>query len=165
MTLNHDDFRVVTGGLNQPAVQALLANHQQRMAEQSPPESRHVLNLNGLKKPEITFWSIWKGVDLVGCVALKHGDHTWGEIKSMKVAPQYTGHGLGKLMLEHVVQQGKARGYRWLKLETGSMAYFEPARQLYRRYGFTECLPFGNYQADSNNVFMSLNLQQLEVSA
>ena len=165
MTLSHSDFRVVTGGLNQPAVQALLANHQQRMAEQSPPESRHVLNLNGLKKPEITFWSLWKGVELAGCVALKQGDLTWGEIKSMKVAPPFTGLGLGKLMLEYVVNQAKDRGYHALKLETGSMAYFEPARQLYRRFGFTECSPFGNYQADSNNVFMSLNLKHFNVQS
>ncbi len=36
--------------------------------------------------------------------------------------------------------------------------YFEPARQLYRKFGFRICPPFGNYIEDANSVFMSMEL-------
>jgi len=35
-----------------------------------------------------------------------------------------------------------ASGYRRLSLETGAMEFFEPARGLYRKFGFEQCGPF-----------------------
>ncbi len=46
-----------------------------------------------------------------------------------------------------------------LSLETGAWPYFAPARGFYQRHGFVECAPFGNYVADPNSVFMTLQLQ------
>jgi len=54
--------------------------------------------------------------------------------------------------------EAKRRGYRRLSLETGSMAAFGPARQLYAACGFTYCEPFGDYVNDPNSVFMTLEL-------
>ena len=54
------------------------------MAEVSPAESRHALNLDELPKPDITFWSVWDGQELAGCGALKQMDAEHGEIKSMR---------------------------------------------------------------------------------
>lgn len=45
-----------------------------------------------------------------------------------------------------------------MSLETGSMAYFAPARALYSRYGFNECPPFEGYEEDLNSVFMTKEL-------
>jgi putative acetyltransferase len=45
-----------------------------------------------------------------------------------------------------------------LSLETGSWEYFRPARSLYRKHGFVECPPFGDYVLDPNSVFMTLDL-------
>ncbi|MFM9879644.1 MAG: hypothetical protein ACKVOO_04445 [Burkholderiaceae bacterium] len=50
------------------------------------------------------------------------------------------------------------RGYQRLSLETGSAAAFAPARQLYSRYGFTECGPFAGYVLDPYSVFMTKEL-------
>ena len=36
--------------------------------------------------------------------------------------------------------------------------YFEPARQLYRKFGFKDCPPFAGYREDPNSVFMTLEL-------
>ena len=47
-----------------------------------------------------------------------------------------------------------------LSLETGSWGYFGPARALYRKHGFVDCAPFGDYVADPNSVFMSLDLRK-----
>lgn len=59
-------------------------------------------------------------------------------------------------MLHHLVGQAVAAGYARLSLETGSMAFFEPARRLYASFGFARCPPFGDYQPDPNSVFMTL---------
>lgn len=49
-------------------------------------------------------------------------------------------------------------GLSRLSLETSSWSYFAPARELYLKHGFRECQPFGDYVADPNSVFMTLNL-------
>jgi hypothetical protein len=54
------------------------------MYELSPPESVHALDLEKLRKPEITFWSAWEGSLLLGCGALKELDRKHGEVKSMR---------------------------------------------------------------------------------
>ena len=125
----------------------------------SPPESVHALDLDSLKKPDVTFWSIWsEDGRLVGCGALKELDETHGEIKSMRTANEFRGKGAGKLMLRHIVDEAKRRGYSRLSLETGSMAAFEPARQLYESHGFKNCGPFADYALDSNSVFMTIKI-------
>lgn len=38
-------------------IAAFLEEHIRDMRAVSPPESKHVLDLDGLRKPEITFWT------------------------------------------------------------------------------------------------------------
>lgn len=145
-------------GITDPAVIDLLKEHLRCMALASPPESIHALNLDGLRKPDVTFWTIWNGDELAGCGALKELDSQQGEIKSMRTAYAYQGKGVAKLMLQHLIGEAKARGYRRLSLETGSAEYFEPARRLYAGFGFEPCRPFGLYKEDPNSAFMTLKL-------
>jgi putative acetyltransferase len=128
------------------------------MALASPPESRHALDLEGLRQPGITFWSIWDGNNLAGCAALKELADQHGEIKSMRTAYEYQRQGVASRLLQHLIEEAKRRGYRRLSLETGSMDYFEPARSLYARFGFSSCAPFGSYREDSNSAFMTKRL-------
>jgi len=134
---------------------ALLEEHLRCMAAASPPESRHALNLDGLRQPGITFWTIWSGSDLAGCGALKELDNQHGEIKSMRTAYAHQRRGVASQMLRHILEEAKRRGYRRLSLETGAMDYFDPARRLYASFGFARCGPFGNYVLDPNSVFMA----------
>ena len=124
----------------------------------SPPESTHALPLEGLRKPEVTFWTAWEHGELLGCGALKELDAGHGEIKSMRTAARHLRKGVAKAMLEYIIAEAERRGYRRLSLETGSMAAFEPARQLYSRAGFTYCEPFAGYIEDPNSVFMTKKL-------
>ena len=153
-------YEIKIDNLSSLQVTSLLTEHQERMADNSPPESRHVLDVEALLQPEITFWSMWDGDELMGCVALKHWNDSLGELKSMKTAPAYIRRGVGQRLLEHVIAVSQERGYQELKLETGSMAYFAPARKLYSKYGFQPCEPFGDYVKDPNNVFMCLSVHQ-----
>jgi putative acetyltransferase len=136
----------------------LLAEHLRCMAEVSPPESRHALSLDKLRQPDITFWSVWEGQELVGCGALKELDTQHGEIKSMRTAKAHLRKGVATRVLEHLLSEARRRGYSRLSLETGSMKYFEPAHRLYRKFGFRLCPPFDGYVEDPNSVFMTKEL-------
>ncbi len=148
MNIKRDDLRG-------PEVAALLTEHLADMAAASPPESCHALNLDGLRQPEVTFWSVWEGPELLGCGALKELDAGHAEIKSMRTAQTHRIKGVGTLMLQHLLTEAGRRGYRRLSLETGSMAFFEPAHRLYRRFGFETCEPFASYVEDPNSLFMT----------
>ena len=141
-----------------PQVRALLEAHLALMQRISPPGSGHALDLDGLTKPEITFWTACSGADPVGCVALKALTPTHGEIKSMHVAAPYRRAGVARMLVEHIVSVAGSRGYRRLSLETGSYPEFQPARSLYARHGFVETGPFEGYVADPHSTFMSLAL-------
>ncbi|MFC7392628.1 GNAT family N-acetyltransferase [Scopulibacillus cellulosilyticus] len=139
-------------------VAELLREHIQSMRLHSPPESKHALDLEALRKPEITFWSAWEGAELAGCGALKELDRRHGEIKSMKTASSHLRKGVAKRLLQHIIEEARRRCYRRLSLETGSMDAFEPARRLYSNFGFQYCSPFSDYIEDPNSVFMTKEL-------
>ncbi|MFZ5843000.1 MAG: GNAT family N-acetyltransferase [Pseudomonadota bacterium] len=147
-----------TDTLQHPDVIALLQEHLRCMREVSPPESCHALDLSGLRQTDVTFWSVWDGDVLAGCGALKALSHEHGEIKSMRTAYSHQRQGVATQMLRQIIAEANRRGYRRLSLETGSMAYFEPARKLYAAFGFTFCAPFAAYVEDPNSVFMTKTL-------
>ncbi len=143
------------GGLDDPQVIALLRLHAEGMLANSPPGSCHFLDLSGLKVPEVTFWSGGDGDALVVIGALKALSGTEGEIKSMRTAPAALRRGAGAAMLAHIVAEAQARGYARLSLETGSAPAFDAAIALYRRFGFAECGPFGDYRPDPFSRFLT----------
>lgn len=151
-------FEIKLDDLSSPAITDLLAEHLHDMYEQSPPGSVHALDLDDLKKPEITFWAVWDGENRVGCGALKELDAEHGEIKSMRTANAYRGKGAGKLMVRHIIDEARKRNYKRLSLETGSMTFFDPARRLYESFGFEYCGPFDHYILDPNSDFMTMEL-------
>ncbi len=141
--------------LSGPEIRALLEEHVRNMLELSPRESMHALDLEGLRKPDITFWTVWSGNDLWGCGALKELTPTHGEIKSMRTSPPHRRKGVARTMLAHIIDEARSRGYERLSLETGSQTAFEPAQRLYRSFGFGYCAPFAGYVVDPNSVFMT----------
>ena len=158
-------MRIELDDLSRPEVHALLAEHLQNMHELSPPESVHALNLDGLKVPEVTFWTVWNDAELVGCGALRELDGKHGEVKSMRTPASKRRQGAGRLVLSHIIEVARGRGYERLSLETGTMEAFKPAHRLYKSYGFSYCGPFGSYQEDPNSIFMSLELGQPKSAA
>src|SRR5215467_2939761 len=148
-------MEIRTDNLRGPEIAALLTEHLEFMAQVSPPESRHALNLEQLRQPDITFWTAWAGEQLAGCGALREIDSTHGEVKSMRTAQSHLRRGVASKLLEHIIAEARRRGYRRLFLETGSMPYFEPARSLYRKAGFKECPAFVGYKPDPNSTFFT----------
>ena len=122
------------------------------------PESKHALDLEGLRARDITFWTVWDEGVLVGCGALKELDPSTAEIKSMRTSRVRRRKGIASALVEHMLNVARERGYRSLKLETGSYEVFAPARALYERFGFEYCGPFADYKEDPNSVFMTKTL-------
>jgi len=151
-------LHILEGGLDDPRVVALLHTHVTRARAETAPGSAHALDLSALRAPDITFWSAWEGDEVVGVGALKRLSAEHGEIKSMHTAETARGRGVGSALLRQIMTSARARGMSRLSLETGSWAYFLPARALYARHGFVECPPFGEYREDPNSVFMTLEL-------
>ncbi len=153
------EFVLRRDDLNGPEIAELLQTHLDHAAQHSPPESIHALDLERLRAPEITFWSVWSGGTLLGCGALKELSPVHGEIKSMHTASAYRGKGVAAYLLTHILNEAKARSYQRVSLETGSMAAFAPARALYTRFGFGPCAPFAQYREDPYSVCMTLDLR------
>lgn len=142
-----------------PALAAFLQAHLAELAPTAPPESRHALDVGSLQRPGVRLWVASDGGAVVGTAALAALEPQHEELKSMRTAPQARGRGVASRLLAHVLDDARSRGVDRVSLETGSMAFFEPARRLYDGTGFTPCGPFGSYAPDPNSVFMTLPLR------
>ncbi|MEP7297951.1 MAG: GNAT family N-acetyltransferase [Burkholderiales bacterium] len=151
-------MKIEIDDLTRPQIHTLLNEHLRSMHALSPPESVHALDLDALRRPEITFWTAWEGAFLLGCGALMELSQTHGEVKSMRTPEAHRRTGAGRGLLMHIIEAARSRGYERLSLETGSQAGFAPARSLYASAGFTEVGPFGSYVGDPNSTFMTLSL-------
>ena len=151
-------MKIEIDDLTRPAVHALLREHMRSMHALGPPKSVHALDLAGLRRPEITFWTAWRGDLLLGCGALLALTATHGEVKSMRTPEAQRRTGAGRALLTHIINVARARGFERLSLETGTVAAFVPAHRLYASAGFTMTGPFGSYTEDANSVFMTLAL-------
>lgn len=121
-------------------------------------EFAFALDASGLSAPNVTFWTAWHGTDLAGFAALKQLDLHHGEVKSMRAAPAARGTGVGRALLQHVVEVARGRGYTRLSLETGTQSLHAPAVALYKSAGFVPCAAFSDYEPSPYNQFFALEL-------
>ncbi|MFL6733896.1 MAG: GNAT family N-acetyltransferase [Sphingomicrobium sp.] len=146
------------GDLDSSDVRALLDLHFAAMRASSPPENCHVLPIDGLRDPALTFWAAREDRRLVGIGALKELEPDHGEVKSMRTAPEHLGRGVGGRFLAHIMSQARERGYKRLSLETGSTSEFAGALRLYEREGFQSCGPFAGYPESEFTRFFTREL-------
>jgi putative acetyltransferase len=151
-------LRIVSGGLGDARVIAMLKFHFDTNIAVTPVGSAHVFDVSRLQAPDMTFWSAWKDDTLMGTGALKRMDEANGEVKSMHTLVTARRSGVGQAMLDHIINEARAMGLQTLWLETGSFDFFAPARALYARNGFKECSPFEGYKPDVNSTFMTRNI-------
>ena len=147
------------GDFDNERVKGLLAQHLERMHANSPPGHAFALDWSGLQTPEISFYTLWEGEELLGFGALKELDARSGEIKSMRTADAHVRTGVAAAILEHIIAEAIRRGYTRLSLETGSGLAFEPALALYRKRGFIDGNAFGGYERSPFNQFLHLDLE------
>jgi putative acetyltransferase len=137
---------------DQPDVAPLIAALDGLMGSLYPAESNHLLDVAALTDPAVSFLVVRDSDDVIGCGALLRDARGWGEIKRMYVHPGQRGRGIGRRVLSEL--EGLARTARLplLRLETGIKN--AEALALYRRAGFVERGPFGDYAPDALSVFM-----------
>lgn len=152
-------MRIVIDDLSGPAIAGFLNGHVAELRSTSPLESAHALDLDGLREPEVTFWSAWDGGSLVGCGAIKRLDPDHAELKSMRTAPARKRSGVASRLLAHILAEAERMGFGRISLETGSAEFYRPARKLYEKFGFDYCEPFADYRPDPHSVFMTRPLQ------
>lgn len=152
-------MRIIQDDLSSETTIALIRAHVTDLAGHSPAESCHALDIDALRAPGMMFWSVWEDNTIAGCGALKALNETHGEIKSMRTADTHLRRGVAAKLLDHIIREARARGFKRLSLETGPHDIFAPARSLYARFGFETCPPFGDYREDPYSVFMTKSLE------
>lgn len=152
------ELRIAKSDLDCPQVHQLLRLHLSGMAEHSPAESIHALDLEQLRAPAIQLYCAWNKHELWGFAALHRLNRHHAELKSMRTAPSALRRGVARTLLQHLISEARHLGMRRLSLETGSSPAFSPAINLYRAFGFEACAPFANYRPNPFSRFMSLDL-------
>ncbi|KAJ5376562.1 GNAT family N-acetyltransferase [Penicillium cosmopolitanum] len=140
-----------------PAVLALISLHVAEINRMV--DSCDVLDVSSLQASNVTFYSAWKGPELMGIGALKELSPTHGEVKSMRTVEIHSRKGVGRAIVEHLINVAKERGYTRLSLETGKDASFENARGFYTNMGFEVCDPYGELPPCPESSFMTLKLE------
>ena len=162
--------------LTHPQVLALLEEHLAGMRAESPPECVFALDLDGLRRPEITFLTAWRlpasastGAppghaegELLAMGAIKElapttataGGH--GELKSMRTSARHLRQGAAQAILAELLRLARELGYARVSLETGTTPGFDAAVAMYRRFEFVDCEPFADYREDPFGRFMIL---------
>ncbi len=152
------DLAIVEDDLTGDAIRALVALHLSGMHAASPACKVHALPIAALRAADVTFYSAWAGTALAGMGAIRHLADDHGELKSMRVAPDFVRQGVGEAMLRHLLAVARARRYARVSLETGRTPAFAPAVALYRKYGFAECPAFADYVIDGFSQCLTLAL-------
>ncbi len=120
---------------------------QQLFAE----DENHFLSIEALRSPHIRFFAARQQGRYIGCGALAIRPD-YGEIKSMFTDPKARRTGVARSILGKLEAQARQLKLHKLMLETGDL--LSHAQRLYTQAGFTLCGPFGDYEKQSNSVFM-----------
>jgi putative acetyltransferase len=136
----------------QPDVVELMRHGEAFSAHLDPPESRHHLALDGLRRPEVRFLVARDGQGkavATGALVLHDG---WAEIKRMWVEEAARGQGIAFEILHALMAEAGHAGAKVLRLETGVASH--AALALYEKSGFKRRAPFADYGPDPLSVFM-----------
>ncbi|MEG0483100.1 MAG: GNAT family N-acetyltransferase [Acinetobacter sp.] len=151
-------MKIQLGDFNDLQVQNLLRIHLLGMHETSPIENSFALDLTGLQKPNIQFYTLWQDDVLLACGAIQELSPTHAELKSMRTHPEHLRKGAATQILQHLLHIAKLNQYQKVSLETGTHASFEPAITLYKKFGFSKGEAFSDYEDSEFNQFFHLNL-------
>ena len=151
-------MKSILGNFEDKNVNDLLKKHFIELRSVSPEGSAHVLNIEGLKDNSIQFWSFWENDELLGCGALKFLDKHHGEFKSIRVSDKFRKKGMGEKIISHLIAEAKKLGIKKLSVETGAGEFFNPARKLFKKFGFKVCKPFAHYKNDPNSCYFNLDI-------
>jgi putative acetyltransferase len=139
-----------------PAARELIKRLDELMTGLYPAESNHLLPVDALLQPDVTFLTASVDGDVAGCGAFINRGGEYAEIKRMFVLPEFRGLKLGRRILEELENLARTSGLELARLETG--IHQPEALFLYERAGYQRRGPFGDYSEDPLSIFMEKKL-------
>ena len=100
------------------------------------------------------YLALWEG-EAAGCIALRKLDEQRCEMKRLYVRPAFRGHKIGDVLVDRILQDAKAIGYRHMLLDT--LPFLESAIYIYQKRGFYE-IPCYNDSPVETTIFMQYDL-------
>lgn len=141
-----------------PDTARLIARSDALMSALYPADSNHFDSLDTLRRPNVRFVAAWADERIVGCGAVKRlpGPPAYGEIKRVFVDEAARGQGIARAIMAVLEASLREHGIALARLETG--IHQPEAIGLYRRLGYVERAPFGDYRPDPLSLFMEKRL-------
>jgi putative acetyltransferase len=141
-------------------IRQLIAELNETLSAEYPPEQRHGLALDAIFQPHIRFFVARLDGEAVGCGGVALFDD-FAEVKRMYVRESVRGRGVAQALLHQLETAARAAGLSALRLETGDRQH--AAMRLYERAGFRRCPAFGDYlgkppQAIAASIFYERQL-------
>ena len=100
------------------------------------------------------YLALWDG-EAAGCIALRKLDEQRCEMKRLYVRPAFRGHRIGDALVDRILQDARAIGYRYMLLDT--LPFLESAIHMYQKRGFYE-IPCYNDSPVETTIFMQYDL-------
>ncbi len=146
-----------------PEVAELLAELDRYLASLYPPEANHILDLQALAAPEVSFYTARLDGRVAGCAAVRRqgGEpatrgEPYGEVKRMMVRPDCRGRGIGAALLRTLERRLREGGIGLALLETGRTQH--EAVRLYEAAGYRPRAAFGGYPDNGLSAFYAKRL-------
>lgn len=119
------------------------------------PEICHLTQPEEMNRDNSTLLGVFLEGKLIGMGGLKYFDD-YAEVTRMFILEDYRGEGFASKLLEELKNKALERNLKILRLETSEK--FISAVKLYKKLGFIECEPFGEYINKAHNSYYEKNL-------
>lgn len=86
------------------------------------------------RSPDERIWIIESGEELIGTITLTRFSEETAQLRWFYVLPEFHGKGLGKLLIEKLLEFAVQLGYK--KIILGTVSTLTEAISLYKKYGF-----------------------------
>src|ERR1035438_2642156 len=100
--------------------------------------------------------------EVAGCAALRRFDVQRGEAKRLYVRPEFRGRGVGRALLDWLIAEARAMGYR--EIVGDSIPRMAVALAMYDRAGFERTGPYAEVPTTGDRKSTRLNSSHLGIS-
>jgi len=139
-----------------PAARQVIAELEAELDPLYPDESQHGYSVDKLLSEGVAFFLVRQGGEAVGCGGIQLFGSEYGELKRMYIRRPYRGLGLGRQLIDRLIEHARLHRVSVLRLETG--IHQDEAIRLYEGMGFRQIPPFHPYQPDPLSLFYELEL-------